>query len=347
MYIDETFGSCTTPNQMAGSCKFLNECSSLFKLARKNRIPEHDKRFLSQSQCAYRNRKILYCCPDARPDPVEVDDKLLPEIGLCGVDVNDRIFGNPETDPDLYPWTAQLEYTKVNHKKEFICGGALINNRYVVTAASCVSEEGLKNGSTLTAVRLGEWELSTADDCWFYAATDCSPEPLDITIADTIIHENYNPRLKNQENNIALLRLAESVKYNEFVKPICLPRTQTLKTQDYHGKTLLISGHGSRKLRDSLDGVSNAKCNDIYGQTNVSIVDSQFCAGGLHGEHNLCRSDTGGALMAHTYSDKGDNYLYLAGILSSTPTPCDKEGWPSVYTRIGTYVDWIESQLRK
>lgn len=39
-------------------------------------------------------------------------------------------------------------------------------------------------------------------------------------------------------------------------------------------------------------------------------------------------------------------YWYLAGVVSFGPSPCGLEGWPGVYTRMGNYVDWIESKIR-
>ena len=59
-------------------------------------------------------------------------------------------------------------------------------------------------------VRLGEHD--------FY---DLSNQERDYIVEDILMHENYNDRTFN--NDIALLRLRTKVKYNEYIRPICLP----------------------------------------------------------------------------------------------------------------------------
>lgn len=43
-----------------------------------------------------------------------------------------RIVGGNETPPNKYPWMARLSYFN-----KFYCGGTIINDRYVLTAAHC------------------------------------------------------------------------------------------------------------------------------------------------------------------------------------------------------------------
>lgn len=194
--------------------------------------------------------------------------------------------------------------------------------------------------------------MSTADDC---SDGDCSPLPLDIQITEKIPHENYNPQSKNQANDVALLRLAQNIEqFNDFVRPICLPRTPDLKSLDYNQVSMIVAGWGKtetvsqsqRKLKVTIAGTTAQSCNNVYSKQGVSIVNSQVCAGGIKGEDS-CRGDSGGPLMTSAFDQSsGKRYWYLVGVVSFGPTPCGQEGWPGVYTRIGSYVDWIESKLR-
>lgn len=61
------------------------------------------------------------------------------------------------------------------------------------------------------SVRLGEWDTNSDTDC---DRGDCSDPALDVPVEEIIPHENYNPNSKSQENDIALLRLSQSVTYS-------------------------------------------------------------------------------------------------------------------------------------
>lgn len=53
----------------------------------------------------------------------------------CGIaNKQKRIVGGQETEVNQYPWMALLTYSN-----RFYCGASLINDRYVMTAAHCVS----------------------------------------------------------------------------------------------------------------------------------------------------------------------------------------------------------------
>lgn len=91
-------------------------------------------------------------------------------------------------------------------------------------------------------VRLGEWDLNSDPDC---QDDLCADEVVDIPIAERIVHENYHPHSRDHENDIALLRLNQSVQFTKWIKPLCLPVVSSLRDKEYDDKNVLtIAGWG-------------------------------------------------------------------------------------------------------
>lgn len=72
----------------------------------------------------------------------------------------------------------------------------------------------------------------------------CANPTVDIAIERLIPHSNYKPFSKSQENDIALIRLAKSISFTDYVKPICLPVENRLQNVNYDGIGLQTVGWG-------------------------------------------------------------------------------------------------------
>ncbi|XP_020815031.1 serine protease easter-like [Drosophila serrata] len=105
------------------------------------------------------------------------------------------MFGNP--------WMA---YVLSSNKA---CGGSLITNRFVLTAAHCLTYQFME-------VFLGDFDISSRTDC---SARGCMPNALRVPVDQQIPHSRY---VHFTRDDIALLRLAGSVRYTDFIRPICL-----------------------------------------------------------------------------------------------------------------------------
>ncbi|XP_076480562.1 CLIP domain-containing serine protease HP8-like [Bombus vancouverensis nearcticus] len=266
----------------------------------------------------------------------------------CGKDLTQRIVGGERAGLDEYPWMTLLEYLTLNGVYT-ACGGVLISQRYVLTAAHCVKGKDIPSTWRLQSVRLGEYNTDTNPDCIKDDENSeiCADETVSVEIEEQIAHENYRPRSRDQKYDIALLRLSRDVTFTNYIKPICLPPNASL------GQRLSVAGWGKTengsssniKLKLTLPIVDEVQCQMTYGNVGVALGYGQICAGGQKGKDS-CRGDSGGSLMAVERDRNGSARWAAVGVVSFGPSPCGMPGWPGVYTRVIDFVPWILSKMR-
>ncbi|XP_058170392.1 CLIP domain-containing serine protease B4-like [Anopheles ziemanni] len=297
-----------------------------------------NEELLNGSRCGEDHGNVMVCCTN-----------LLPVFPECGFADMDRSIGGQLTDIQEHPWAVLIEYQKPRGQYGYHCGGSLINKRYVLTAAHCVTS--LSDGWKVHRVRLGEWNLSSNPDCMNHdydggILQACNNPPIDMDIEKIIVHSGYT-HARNYHNDIALIRMAWDVIYSLSVLPTCLPLSNQMininhtDTSTYAvgwGKT--ETGHASHvKLKVDLIVQSLEKCKPLYERRKAFLVETQMCVGGMEGR-DTCSGDSGGPLMRMV-----GGVWYQIGVVSFGSAKCGTKDFPAVYTDVSKYAAWISENV--
>ncbi|XP_052840292.1 melanization protease 1-like [Drosophila gunungcola] len=247
----------------------------------------------------------------------------------CGVSISGsstmsaRIVQGQVADMFANPWMALISSSTM-------CGGSLITNRFVLSAAHCRS-------NSYTVVYLGEFDRSTITDC---STTACMPNAIGIPVDAQIAHPRY---VHHSQNDIALFRLATPVQYSAYIKPICL---LTNYNPLAHIRLLTAIGWGTTEhgvpsnvlKTTTLTQVDRSHCSATYG----SVVDmSHICAGDR--TSHTCMGDSGGPIFA-TLPIGSTSRVVQMGIVSYGDSECRRWG---VYTNVMHHMNWILQVVRQ
>lgn len=251
-----------------------------------------------------------------------------------------RIVGGDVASFAQWPWQISLMRYKEGKFKTFgtwehKCGGVLISDKWVATAAHCVL--GV-NVTGRLQVRLGELNMKS------------NGEPLDHqdrAILDYKIHPKFDNFTK--ENDIALLKIDETgLQFQPNIIPICLPKSKN----NLVGSKAWVTGWGkiqkTRKLMsDELRQVevpvlSNSICERFFRESGIAqyIPKIFLCAGYMDGGHDTCEGDSGGPLVVH-----GEDGRWMLAGLTSWGIGCGESNSPGVYTRVSEFGEWIQDNI--
>ncbi|XP_070596613.1 transmembrane protease serine 12-like [Erythrolamprus reginae] len=241
-----------------------------------------------------------------------------------------RIVGGFDAQLGGWPWQVSLERYIFQQGFVHVCGGSLINHNSVLTAAHCIKEWTV--ASFWRAV-VGLHHMSR-----YNVHTRMS------RIRAILIHPKFN---KNTfENDIALFKLMESMKFNEYIQPICIPDVPVAINNEM---PCFITGWGltTEKKREreilqeaQVDIIPISICNRPNWYAGL-VKDQMLCAGSQKGGIDGCEGDSGGPLSC--YIPDLTRY-YLIGI-SSFGFGCGRPRLPGVYLETGFYRRWIQTQV--
>ncbi|XP_050968027.1 trypsin-1 [Labeo rohita] len=251
----------------------------------------------------------------------------LSQLSACGqAPLNTRIVGGVNAPDGSWPWQVSLHSTNFGGH---ICGGSLINNEYVLTAAHCLP------GASASSLRVYLGRRTQGGS---------NPNEISRTVRTIIVHPYYNSN--TNDNDIALLRLSSTVTFNNYIRPVCLAAQSSVFSA---GTSSWITGWGDIRAGVSLPSpgilqetvvpvVDNVQCNNLLG--SGSVTSNMMCAGLLQGGKDTCQGDSGGPMVSRQCT------VWVQSGITSWGYGCADPNAPGVYTRVSQYQTWITSQIR-
>ncbi|XP_063628193.1 CLIP domain-containing serine protease B4-like [Cydia splendana] len=354
--------SCTpayTETKNCTDCIPYKSCDAAVEAIKKN-DPAIDTQ-LTNAFCGFEAGRPMVCCSDLtglRQLEHSADNhpnlSLLPDdCGVGGEDFADRLAGAfPVPGLYEYPWMVLIGYksSKPEEGPQFNCGGTLINDRYVLTAAHCIFSRGR---SKLLSVRIGEYDVDTTTDC---IGDKCESYVQDIDIEEGIAHPEKK-LVYPIKNDIGLIRLNDTVNFSKNAGTICLPVTRYLRTQDIDNLSATVShwrysegGYAFSKMLYADVKINNAQqCKEQYDKitTNKNAREDNMLnkiCGSYPSGSDTCPV-AGSPMMVQSLF--GDRYRFVQyGVASYGPSHCGTLSLPEIYTDVTKYMMWILDTIR-
>lgn len=216
----------------------------------------------------------------------------------------------------------QVAMTKMRRNTTILsCGGAIINDRWILTAAHCVCRTKPEHVHQLKLyIGAIEWRKGDLYD-----------------VEKIIFNKNFSMIYPRATYDIALLKTMRQIKFSEFVKPIVVGSSFIEA-----GSVATVSGWGisgksgktsEEMLYMEVNTISNTECAETFDRLVAN--DSAVICGKSEGQ-GTCLGDSGGPLTINNT---------LVGIVSFVRAWCPRDQ-PAVFARVLNHVEWIEKNIK-
>ena len=218
------------------------------------------------------------------------------------------------------------------------CGGSIVSNKYVLTAAHCVSGKNISN----IKIKAG-----------FSSQNNPGSNVQSYNVKRVVVHPNFNS--VTLDYDIALIEIDGTFSFNTCVKPVKLISSQNAVPEAI-GKKVRVSGWGwttpnGRNPANQLQSVdvsiiSNKKAGrqlDISYPPHPKLT-QRMIATGANGTNRKgsCKGDSGGPLV---FKQNGQNDIQIGIVSWGAPNCVGGKNSPSIYTRLSKLVGWVNGEV--
>jgi len=246
---------------------------------------------------------------------------LKPPHGSAFVD--HRIVNGIQAQKHEFPFMVAL----MNHNRQF-CGGSLIDELHILTAAHCVAHMSTTDVKNLR-VRLGDHNIKTASE---------TSSTVEMKVRRVVRHKGFSS--KTLHNDVAILTMESPVRETEHIKRIEL----AAGSNKFVGYQVTVAGWGTLReggiqpgtlMKVNVNVWTNQQCRTSYGHhAPGGITEHMLCAASK--DKDSCSGDSGGPLFL-----KDNNNKFMQVGIVSWGIGCAQENYPGVYTRVSQLLPWI------
>lgn len=170
-----------------------------------------------------------------------------------------RIFNGNDAIEGQFPYQASI---RSKHDNKHHCGASILSNRILLTAAHCCKFDYSK--PDYVSIVVGALHRSNGGTA--------------MDVDKITVHKAFDPW--TLKNDIALIRTAKEIKFNDQIQPIPLPNEDTVD-----GKPLIISGWGKNG-----NGASRP---DILQYIDVQTLNVPECERHFNSQNSIFDDDFG------------------------------------------------------